>query len=449
MRFIKRIPKNMNVRKRIRISDLLGWGFLIYSSVTPLKYVTAQEFDYFLDHTRYSFIHYDENYFSVPDSNTNFICFFNKVDSLIRFGDRKMNILHLGGSHIQADMYTDEMRTRLNQLGTDMNGGRGLIFPVKMVHSNNPISFSVKYTGNWDYCKCTRLKDSCNIGLTGFSVTTKDSLCSIWIDPNCKNNVYYTFNRIRIFHEPTNYRLYISTKDSLYYGIYNERYGYTLFNLKKDESLFQLEIVKDTCNDSFSLLGISLETDSPGITYNSVGVNGAMLRSYLNCKLLSKHMEAIAPDLLVFSIGTNEGNTKHFDSLSYITEYRQLLELSKLAAPQSAILLTVPNDCYLYKRYTNTNTSIMREIIYNLAKEYHCGIWDFYNIMGGLDSSQDWYAAGLMKSDKIHFNEKGYLLKGDLFFSAFLKSWESQFNHNVNPSHENRDNFINIGASLP
>jgi lysophospholipase L1-like esterase len=439
----------MKVLKRIRRIGFFKWALFIYSLTPVFTSSQAQESDYFLDQPRYSFIHYDENYFSVPDSNTNFISFFNKVDSLIRFGDRKMNILHLGGSHIQADMYTDEMRTRLNQLGTDMNGGRGLVFPVKMAHSNNPVSFSVKYTGNWGFCKNTRIKDSCNVGLTGFSVTTTDSFCVIWIDPNCKKNIHYTYNRVRVFHEPTEYKISINIKDSLYRGVYNEKYGYTLFQLEDDEDLLQLAIEKASSTGSFTLQGISLETDSPGITYNSVGVNGAMLSSYLSCKLFAKHMAAIAPDLLVFSIGTNEGNTKHFDSLKYITEYRKLIDISKAAAPQSAILLTVPNDCYLYKQYANTNTSIIRDIIYMLAKEYHCGIWDFYTIMGGLNSSQKWYSAGLMRPDKIHFNEKGYLLKGDLFFSAFLKSWETQMKHNLNSSHENRDNFINIEASLP
>jgi lysophospholipase L1-like esterase len=437
------------MHKTISRLELVRGSLLLFLILILCSFVTAQESDYFLDRTRYSFIHYEENCFFVPDTNTNFTFFFNKVDSLIRFGDRKMNILHLGGSHIQADMYTDEMRTRLNQLGTDMNGGRGLIFPVKMAHSNNPVSFSVKYTGTWDYCKSTKIKDNCNMGLTGFSVSTRDSLCSIWIDPNCKKNIHYSFNRIRIFHEPSNYKLYISSNDSLFSGTYNEKYGYSLFDLNKDEDFFQLRIVKDTANDIFTLLGISLETDSPGITYNSVGVNGAMLSSYLNCKLLSKHMEAIAPDLLVFSIGTNEGNTKNFDSLRYISEYRKLLDISIQAAPKSAILLTVPNDCFLYKRSANTNTSKIRDIIYNLASEYHCGIWDFYTIMGGLNSSQYWYLEGLMRPDKIHFNEKGYVLKGDLFFSAFLKSWESQFNQRPFSSYGNRDNFTNIEASLP
>jgi hypothetical protein len=121
----------MKLQKRIEDKvELLRWFLILIAPIIVFNTLTAQEADYFLGRPVYPFINYNQNSFLVPDSNTNFISFFNKVDSLIRFGDRKMNILHFGGSHIQADMYTDEMRTSLNQLGPDMNGGRGLIFPV-------------------------------------------------------------------------------------------------------------------------------------------------------------------------------------------------------------------------------------------------------------------------------------------------------------------------------
>ena len=92
-------------------------------------------------------------------------------------------------------------------------------------------------------------------------------------------------------------------------------------------------------------------------------------------------------------------------------------------------MLTVPNDSYLYKRYVNANTAEMRKIIYRLAGEYGCAVWDFYSIMGGLNSAQAWYSLKLMQYDRIHFTRQGYALKGELFFSAFLKAWEKSWYH--------------------
>jgi lysophospholipase L1-like esterase len=127
---------------------------------------------------------------------------------------------------------------------------------------------------------------------------------------------------------------------------------------------------------------------------------------------------------VVISIGTNEGNTREFDAEAYRNNYRQLLDSVRTAVPNAAILLTVPNDSYLYKRYTNKNTARIRQIIFETARNQNCGVWDFYSVMGGLNSAKAWYDQGLMKKDHIHFSKTGYLLKGDLFFTAFLKSWD-------------------------
>jgi lysophospholipase L1-like esterase len=413
--------KLIDIIKNKKLKAIAGLILFYVLSVSPLK---AQKADYFIGSARYSFIDYENNIFLQTENNPEFISFYGKIDSLVRFGDRKVNILHFGGSHIQADIYTNQMRKRLIELSPDMNAGRGMIFPVKMAQTNNPSNFSVSYTGKWVFSKCTKSGNDSLLGLTGFSVTTSDSICSITVDPNRDSLIHYTFSRARVFHESTQYKLQIKTSDSIYFGNYNEKYGFTEFHLNNDQDIFTLLIHKDSCNDSFSLFGISIENDAPGIIYNSVGVNGAMLSSYLRCNLLPKHLSALSPDLVVFSIGTNEGNTLSFDSLAYINNYRKLLNLVKTTLPNVAILLTVPNDCYYHKKYTNKNTSVIRNIIYTLAEEKNCGIWDFYEVMGGFNSAQTWYSSKLMNFDRIHFNREGYLLKGDLFFSAFLRSWE-------------------------
>ncbi|MBA7572716.1 hypothetical protein ES708_14500 [subsurface metagenome] len=309
-------------------------------------------------------------------------------------------------------------------MSPDMNGGRGLIFPYRLARTNSPLNFSVDYEGNWVYCKNTRRQRSCRLGITGYSVTTNDSVAKITIDINKDNSVHYTFNSIRIFHDPTSYQLSIKIYDTVIYGSYYDSLGYTLFYLDDFYDVFELEICRDTINDSFMLQGISFYNDGPGVVYNSVGVNGAMLDSYLKSELYKKHLKALDPELVIFSIGTNDAYTRHFDKEKFRKEYMQLLDSTLAVVPGADIIITIPNDSYLYKRYVNHNTEKMREIIYHLAYKYHCGIWDFYSIMGGLNSVKAWYSLNLMKYDKIHFNRNGYLLKGELFFSAFLKGWE-------------------------
>jgi lysophospholipase L1-like esterase len=152
-------------------------------------------------------------------------------------------------------------------------------------------------------------------------------------------------------------------------------------------------------------------------------VNGAKLDSYLLCELFSPQLRSLNPDWVILSIGTNDGNTRHFDAQAYRNSYLRLLDSVRIAVPSATILLTVPNDSYLFKRYTNHNTARMRGIIFEIARIKHCSVWDFYSVMGGLNSAHIWFDKGLMSPDHIHFNRAGYLLKGKLFFQAFLNTW--------------------------
>jgi lysophospholipase L1-like esterase len=139
-------------------------------------------------------------------------------------------------------------------------------------------------------------------------------------------------------------------------------------------------------------------------------------------------MAALSADLVILSLGTNDAYTRQFNPSFYRQNYDTLIRRIKSALPEAAILITVPNDSYLYRRYTNGNTEKVRALILDLAGEHSCGVWDFYGIMGGLNSIIVWQRFGLAKRDRIHFTRNGYMLKGDLFFNAFLKSYDDFIN---------------------
>jgi hypothetical protein len=49
--------------------------------------------------------------------------------------------------------------------------------------------------------------------------------------------------------------------------------------------------------------------------------------------------------------------------------------------------------------------------------------------MGGLKSARTWMYAGMMKKDLIHFTNEGYILKGELFWDAFKRSYQNYLEH--------------------
>lgn len=71
----------------------------------------------------------------------------------------------------------------------------------------------------------------------------------------------------------------------------------------------------------------------------------------------------------------------------------------------------------------NTNGQLAEQAFLRLGKECDAGVWNLFDIMGGLGSMRKWEEAGLAKRDKIHFTEAGYELVGDLLFNALMDKY--------------------------
>jgi len=389
--------------------------------------VSAQIPAYPFDLPSYGFIHYNNNRFELVVDNPGFSSLFARFDTLLRTGNNQIRIVHLGGSHIQADVYTHRMRQELQSFYPGVLGSRGFFFPYSLAHTNSPSNLKITYSGDWLTSKNTQAVPAHTLGISGITSVLNSTTGAFTIVARYDSANRYDFNRIRIFCNTSESGIVpeIFPGKSLTNVAVQVMPGYVQYDLDQyTDSLSVLIMQGDSVARPFQLYGISLENDDPGVVYNAIGVNGAKLQSYLRCGLFTQHLKALDPDWVILSIGTNDANTRQFDEAAYRAEYQQLLDSVTSATPNAAILLTVPNDCYLFKRYTNPNTSRMREIIYDIARSNYCGVWDFYTVMGGLNSSKAWYNNGLMNKDHIHFNKPGYLLKGDLFFTAFLKSWE-------------------------
>jgi hypothetical protein len=386
----------------------------------------SQSPEYPYDIPQYDFINYNLNKIIFPGDSTIFMNFMANYSGLIRNGEGQLSIVHIGGSHLQADIYSHRIRERFQTFIQGNNGGRGLIFPYSVARTNNPSNYKVSYTGRWESCRNVEKKKSCSLGLSGISVTTYDTLSSITITFPEDNAISYDFNRVRIFYLDDNLSYDCSIHTSVSGKRVGKQNGMETWDFHTYADSLVLNFSKtDSLQERFTLFGISLGTDDPGMIYQAVGVNGAKIPSFLRCSLLPEHMAYLEPDMVVLSLGTNDAYTRYFNKETYRQNYDTLIRRIRTAVPGVAVLLTVPNDSYLYRRYANKNTEQMKEVILELAAEHECGVWDFYSIMGGLNSIWVWQRFGLAKRDRIHFTQKGYELKGDLFFNAFLKSYDN------------------------
>jgi len=385
----------------------------------------------------YPFINWEANNIKHADSSVTFKNLYQKLDNIYNNEEEKLHVFHIGGSHIQADMYSNRLRHYLQNMSPKAKGQRGLVFPYKMAKTNNPLNYKVIFDGEWKGYRCSR-NDSVAWGLQGVSAKFKDSIANITVNANYKNysKDTYNFNKLRVFYDEwtSDYEVLLNNQDIVAKTIINSDAHYIEFTLNKTvtELDFCIKRIDNSDDSEFIMMGIEFMNDNSGIEYTTIGVNGASFAFYDRCAYFEKQMLLYTPDLFIISIGTNDTYTTDFKPQKFKAYYEKLINSIQKANPDCAILLTVPNDSYYKREFANPNTKLAAKVIYELSEEYKMAIWDLYEIMGGLNSSQKWYTNKLMPKDRIHFTRKGYDIKADLLLKALVNSWEKEMNYQPN-----------------
>lgn len=380
-------------------------------------------------HNKYPFVNFAENCFRFyTPASPNWEKFYDDLGKMVAYKDRKLNFYHIGGSHLQADIYTHDIRTYLQTRWPGLPGERGLIFPFDLAHTNNPINYEISSPNHWRSYKSvsSSTPDNIDFGLMGALVECSDSTILLRFRYD-KTNVKPGFTRLRIYHNKGEFPYELNFGDHeimLVDEYHNAELGYTEAVFTDDVDTFNLQFIRTTSAPfTLQINGIQLSNSHPGISYTAIGINGAGLYTYLSNINFEEQLKESPPDFFAFSVGTNDANVP-YDSFNPETYKRNLeLMIQKVlrANPNCAILLTVPNDAAYRRKYVNQNVAREREVIIELARKYQFPVWDFYGIMGELGSSRTWMSHGLMAGDMVHFTGPGYHLKAQLFEDAWEK----------------------------
>ena len=375
-----------------------------------------------------SLINLDCNQFAFfSEKSTNWLYLYTEIQKMIAKKDRKLNFYHIGGSHIQADIYTHDFRTFLQSNWPGLDGERGLVFPFGLASTNNPSNYNFSSPNNWTGFRSVSARpEDLQYGLTGAAIKCADSLIVVNFK-HMRSLVKPPFNRLRIYHNTGEffYDMNFGSQELFVTDTYHHAdLGYSEIRFSDKMDSLDIQFIR-TCNiaTSLEIYGFEFLNDLPGITYNAIGINGAGLYTYLGNEHFLRDLKIHPPDFFAFSLGTNDAYTSYenFNPQKYKENLEEMIKLVLTVNPKCAILLTVPNDCLFNKKHVNKNTERQREVIYQLAAKYEQAVWDFYGIMGELGSSKSWKENGLMQADYVHFTAGGYHIKGSLLIDAFLK----------------------------
>lgn len=418
---------------------------------------------------------------------------FEKLYDLEQNQNRKVRIVHIGDSHIQADLFTAKIRRRMQQVFG--NAGFGFTFPYSLAGTNN--SAPIRFTGSGGFSATRNLYADISkpVGLSGISFEPKQK--SFHIDLLVKD-AQFDFTKLKVI-SPKNQNMFnvafakksISTQEKVavvtpatsshkikpgeVLGGIADKYNISLKQLKaanglKSDNIRDGKILKipggksvttyktvtsvkyiyepillentpisnnytattpidkitiignQEVND-FALNGLVLENDKAGITYSSIGVNGAKASDYNKFPLFFEQLPALEADLYVISLGTNESFDKQ-DIATYFGNLKTMIDGIKQKCPEASILVTTSPPSVLHRKYKNIYIEKYAEKIIEMAASENYAAWNLLDVFGGNKNININSRMGLMAKDKVHYSNAGYEKQGELFFDAFIQSYE-------------------------
>ncbi len=368
---------------------------------------------------------------------------WSNIRKAVKKADKNpVTFVHIGDSHIQADMATSEIRRKLQyDYG---NAGRGLIVPLRMSGTNQPKDYTFSSTQSWSAAKLMKWPWPHTMGFTGASVSPNQRQNHIILS-TAKEDDYNPFSSVTLFHNGKLNITAIEDQDgnNLKFNAMPSL-DYTQIQLAK--AVDNVKIYFDSAGD-ITLFGASLSGNRPGIFYHTIGNNGATYSTYNRIGSMGEGIAPLNPDLVIISLGTNEAfGRRDIDGFSNAVD--RLVKSIQGANPNTQIILVTPMECQksVYSTVTkkvksrkgrkrgrsrsrrvkkkvrsyavNANILPLRNAIMEYGKKNHIAVYDWYEVAGGNGASALWLGDKLFGADRIHHTRKGYILQGHLLYEA-------------------------------
>ncbi|RBA29202.1 GDSL-type esterase/lipase family protein [Flavobacterium tibetense] len=411
--------------------------------------------------------------------------FYQKLQQLEVQKNCKLRIVHIGDSHIQADLFTGKTRSLLQQKYG--NGGLGFTFPYNLAKTNGSHYIKYNATASFESYRNIYSDSTKPVGLSGIALFTTTKDVAIELQVRDKN---FVFNSLKLVM-PKNQRLFdvaITSKEIIMessvpktithkiksgeaLSIIASKYGVSVSAIKKvnglksnniqagktlripsnelepkkivrsefqpltlfedvasqnyysQEPLDKIFLVSNAEASSYALNGLILENNESGIVYSAIGVNGAKASDYNRFPEFYQQLQAIEADLVVISLGTNESFDKQ-NSTIYFDNLQKMIAGIRAKNPSVEILVVTPPPSLFKRKFPNTFVADYAKVIQEKASENNYAVWDMFQALGGLFNVNRNFSKGYMSKDKVHYSKLGYEKQAELFFEALEYNYE-------------------------
>jgi lysophospholipase L1-like esterase len=355
--------------------------------------------------------------------------FFDKLMKIEAGENCIVNISHIGDSHIQADFLTREIRVKLqHKFG---NAGRGLIFPLKLTHTNEPMDFRSSSNFDWQFARVIGSSKFPQPGLAGVSIKSENDSAKLDIETYNHDSLNYAFNQVSVIQNNDSAQFHFYLSDSTVINnqlptseISVNDYASITYNFKELTNHFSLSVEKKSeKQNNFTLNGFILQNKLPGILYHSIGINGAHFVNFNKSELFFEQLPLLNSDLIIISLGTNEGLNSHISESEIITMATNMIDKIKAVNQQSSILLITAFDNLFRNKRSNPYLKIVNNALLKSASLTNVACLDVYDITGGFGSATEWKRNGFLRADGIHYTKEAYALQGKIIYKAIIDSY--------------------------
>jgi hypothetical protein len=210
-----------------------------------------------------------------------------------------------------------------------------------------------------------------------------------------------------------------------------------VFDLKVPDGPHQFEVIASS--GQTRTFGVVMEREVPGVVLDSLGIQGARLRSLdkLDDAHWAEQLRLRNPNLLVFHFGANESSDGFAYSMAeYHASMVAVLTQAKNAVPKASCLVMGAMDSG--KKYDQAILThpIIPHIVNEqraVARELGCAFWNTFEAMGGHGSMAVWAKRGLAQADLIHPSGWGAQVLGTWLYAALTRGYH-EYLRTLDPS---------------
>jgi len=333
-----------------------------------------------------------------------------------------VRVLQFGDSHTAADMFTGEARRVFQeQFG---NGGIGYSYAghpfagYRILGSNWSQSTGWKTQGN----KFLQLGNG-QTGLGGISISSERAGEWVTLDAPCATL------ELQYLQQPGGGRLRFTDNGGEPVEIETDapETGPGTFSYPCPQGDHHFEV---TTEDSAPVSLLGWVATQPGVTWESIGINGAEAPLILKWDqtLFSRYLKDNSPALIVLAYGTNEAASAQWDEVSYQQAFASIIDTIHAYVPESSILVVGPADRSTAQHrawhpFTGTEKIVRAQRA--VCRTHGCAYWDWSERMGGLGAMQEFVYAGWAQPDHTHFTGEGYRALADALVADLMTGYRA------------------------